>query len=278
MDRKILISLSYLSFLLFSCAVGPQMSPMQIRQITTKLINGSYEDTYRASLTVLQDQGYIIKNTDMASGLIVANVDRSTNAGSQFFQAALLGYIADKGTEIEVSCMINKLSDTNSEIRLNIQETNYGQSSVWSGTSKQNVKHIYKPELYNKIFNEIELEVKRRQAISGMSNQNVAVSSRGAVIPIEANDSNSDSNLESILNQDSSQYFTIVKVVKSYLLITLKDNYNFEVGETYEIVTSDDYNLIGKAKVAKIKGNNVAFQIIDSKRPIKVNDKIKYIK
>jgi TusA-related sulfurtransferase len=258
--------------------VGPQLSPMQIRQITTRLINGSYEDTYRASLTVLQDQGYIIKNTDMASGLIVANVDRSTDAGSQLVQALFLGYISDKGSEIEVSCMVNKLSNTDSEIRLNIQETNYGQASRWSGTSKQNVKHIYDQELYAKIFNEIELEVKRRQAISGMSDKNVSQSSRGAVIPIETNDNNSDSNIESVLNEDSGKYLIISKIVKSYFMVINNSNLNLEVGEVYEIVSRDNQDLIGKAKIVKIQGNSIAFQIINNNREIKINDKIQYNK
>ena len=256
--------LSLTAIIICSCAVGPQLSPMQIRQITTRLINGSYEDTYRASLTVLQDQGYIIKNTDMASGLIVANVDRSTDAGSQLVQALFLGYISDKGSEIEVSCMVNKLSNTDSEIRLNIQETNYGQASRLSGTSKQNVKHIYDQELYAKIFNEIELEVKRRQAISGMSDKNVSQSSRGAVIPIETNDNNSDSNIESVLNEDSGKYLIISKIVKSYFMVINNSNLNLEVGEVYEIVSRDNQDLIGKAKIVKIQGNSIAFQIINN--------------
>jgi len=54
---------------------GAKLSPMQKRQITTRLSEGSYEDTYRAALTVFQDQDYIIQNTDMQAGLIVAYVD-----------------------------------------------------------------------------------------------------------------------------------------------------------------------------------------------------------
>jgi hypothetical protein len=139
---------------------------MQIRQITTKMMTGSYENVYRACLTVFQDQGYIIKQTDMDAGLIVANVDRSTSGGSQLAQALFFGYVADKGSEVEVSCMVNKLSETNSEVRINIQEVRYGQSSVWSGTGKQKSKTIYDTKLYNNLFNQIQVEVKRREAIN----------------------------------------------------------------------------------------------------------------
>lgn len=275
MHKKIILSLIIITIIFLNCAVGPQLSPMQIRQMTTKLISGSYEDSYRASLTVLQDQGYIIKNTDMASGLIVANVDRASDAGSQFAQALFLGYVADKGTEVEVSCMVNKLSNTNTEIRLNIQETNYGQSSKWSGYSKQNARQIYDPDLYHKIFNDIELEVKRRQAIMGMSDQNVTASSQGAIIPSEESKIDYDTAFDELVNEDNAQYFNIVKIVKNFCLITTDKIDLFKIGATYSIIRQESSNNenVGKAKVVKIKDNNIALQIIEGQ--IKVNDKIK---
>ena len=134
MYRITIIILVLFAIIFVGCAVGPKLSPMQMRQITTKLINGAYEDTYRSALTVLQDQGYILKNTDMESGLIVAQVPRATSGGSQFVQAIFSGYESAKGTDIEVRCVVNKLSNTNTEIRVNIQETKYGQSSIWCTT------------------------------------------------------------------------------------------------------------------------------------------------
>lgn len=150
-----------LSVLFFGCAAGPQLSQMQIRQLTTKMIDGSYENVFRATMTILQDQGYVIKNTDMNSGLIVANIDRETSGGSQFFQALLVGSVYDKNTVIEVSATVNKLNEQTQEIRLNIQETNYS-----GGGAKQNIKQIYDGQVYQKLFNDITLEVKRREAMN----------------------------------------------------------------------------------------------------------------
>jgi len=169
MKKNTLVSgfLVLLSILLISaCSTSKvKLSPMQIRQITTRLIESDYENVYRASLTVIQDQGYVIKNTDMDSGLIVASVDRKTKAGSQIAQALFLGYVPSKGKEFELSCMVNKLSEKSTEIRLNIHETEYGESSWLSGTSKQDSKQIYDQKLFADLFNEIEIEVKRREAI-----------------------------------------------------------------------------------------------------------------
>ena len=150
-----------LSVFVFGCAAGPQLSQMQIRQLTTKMIDGNYENVFRATMTILQDQGYVIKNTDMNSGLIVANIDRETSGGSQFAQALFLGRITDKNTIIEVSATVNKLNDKTQELRINLQETNYSGNGA-----KNNIKQIYDEKIYQQLFNDITVEVKRREAIN----------------------------------------------------------------------------------------------------------------
>jgi len=78
-DSKIIFSFALIIICFIgniACTPEPQLSPMQVRQITTKLFDSDYETVYRACLTVLQDQGYIIKNTDMDSGLIVASITK----------------------------------------------------------------------------------------------------------------------------------------------------------------------------------------------------------
>lgn len=274
-----------ISLIFLQCAAtGPNLSPMQIRQITTKLIPGSYEDTYRSILTVLQDQGYIVKNTDMASGLIVAQIDREASGGSQFAQTLLLGYVTEKGSVIEVSCIVNKMNDQNTELRINIQETGYGQSSAWSATSKQRVKQIYDPELYKQIFDQVIIEVKRRQAISSMSTPSQDEDTN----VLKENSSNNDilsndSTLESLL-EPSFKYVDIRKILKSYILIYSEENTSLNLNDVLEITREShslngkiNYELIGSAKVVKIKDNKVVLKILDSKFPIKIGDKIKCV-
>lgn len=159
--KGFIVCMILISLLLTGCATtGPKLSPMQIRQITTREIEGSYENVYRATLTIVQDNGYIIKNTDMDSGLITAMVDRETSKTSQFWQTFFLGYIANKSTVIELSCMVNTLNEIRQQVRLNIQETNMSQFG-----GKNVIKQIYDPEVYEGLFNDITIEVKRREAI-----------------------------------------------------------------------------------------------------------------
>jgi hypothetical protein len=138
---------------------------MQIREITTKLYDADFENTYRATITVLQDQNYTIKMTDMNSGLINATVDRKSSGGSQVLSALFLGYVANKGSQFELSCMVNKISDSSTEIRLNLHEAQYGQASKFSGTSQQDSKQIYDPKVFKELFDQIGVEIQRRIAI-----------------------------------------------------------------------------------------------------------------
>ncbi len=165
MAKKIgVLSLLVCALFIGGCATtGPKISPMQMRAFTTRNFDGDYENVFRATMTVLQDQGYIIKNTDMGSGLIVAEIDRETSKGSQFWQYMFSsnGYIANKGTLIQVSATINKLNVAQSEIRVIIQEVAYG-----SFNSKTNIKTIEDPKVYDALLNDILIEVKRREAIN----------------------------------------------------------------------------------------------------------------
>ena len=148
------------------CTTAPKLSPLQKREITTRIIDGSYDNTYRSILVVLQDQGYIIKNTDMNTGLINAIADRETGGGSQFMQSLFSGYVSNKGSELDCSFMVSKISDGKTDVRINIQESKYGQSSKGGSSGKQSVKTIYDVEIYSSLFNEILTEVKRREAIN----------------------------------------------------------------------------------------------------------------
>lgn len=158
MIRSIIIAVTVLmaAVLFIGCQVGPNLSPMQLRQLTTRTIEGSYENVFKATMTVLQDQGYIIKNTDMNSGLLVAAVDRQANA----FATILSG---DLSTSVELTSTVNKINATSQDLRINIQETNFTRGA-WGSTDKS-VTPIYDEKIYQGLFNQILTEVKRREAL-----------------------------------------------------------------------------------------------------------------
>lgn len=56
--------------ILFLAGCATTMSAMQRRSIESKELEGNFEDAFKATLQVFQDYGYIIKDSDHASGVI----------------------------------------------------------------------------------------------------------------------------------------------------------------------------------------------------------------
>ena len=68
-----------------ACQTVPKLSPQQRRQLQTRAFKDvGYNNVFRAFKTVLQDEGYIIKNQDMKGGLIVAHLQQTSSAFGAF--------------------------------------------------------------------------------------------------------------------------------------------------------------------------------------------------
>jgi hypothetical protein len=160
-------------FILFiiGCATMPSLTPEQKKDMTSKLFECPYENVYRATLTVLQDQGYIIKNTDMDSGLIRAASSERSNNLERFWQDLLSSQVRNQ-TIVEADCMVNKINDNSAEVRINLQETWLGQTSSNSKNPKEEIKNvdqIFNPQVYQKFFDEISKEITKRATIQNKS-------------------------------------------------------------------------------------------------------------
>ncbi len=170
-----------------NCKTSVQLTTQQKRQLTTQLIQGSYEDVFSATLTVLQDRNCVIKKTDKATGLIFAKEE--VGSGSPGGEAAeeivmIAGTIAqwfgaDEGatttddvTTVEIGCVLSKIDSTASQLRINTQEYTLkieerrGLLLTKHQEYKLKTKPIYDEAYYRKLFNEIKVEVKRREAIN----------------------------------------------------------------------------------------------------------------
>lgn len=152
-----------LSVLVSGCVIttSSKPSPMQFRHVSTRPIQGRYGNIFRATMTVLQDNGYIIKQTDMSSGLITAEVNRETPRILQALQSSSKKRkITHKGTLVQASAVVDKLNERNTEVRITIQERTYSETG-----STTRVRQLRDPRVYKKILDDITLEVKRREAI-----------------------------------------------------------------------------------------------------------------
>ena len=117
--KKFFIFLIFLCLLLGgSLANGARVefSPAEIDNITTKPIDGSYDDIIMSCIAALKSQGYTVNHIDIYGGLIVASMENETEKPYQFWQSIWYGYIYKKGIKIQVSCKVNKITDEIAQI------------------------------------------------------------------------------------------------------------------------------------------------------------------
>ena len=148
--------------IIFLAGCAAQMSTMQKRHIESKQLRGSYKNCFKATMTVLQDQGYIIKNADLPTGMILATKDIEAGAGEQLLGAMFLGTAATKNRVYEVSMTFDEYTTELTNVRFSIQECTYDMAGKRSLS-----KNIEDPEMFNSIFNNIQTEIKRREAFQG---------------------------------------------------------------------------------------------------------------
>jgi hypothetical protein len=153
---KALLSLS-LVVAIVGCASEPVMSPQQRRQLQTRTFEHvSFKNVFRAFKTVLQDEGYLIKNQDMVGGLIVATIEK-TDSSSGFWQALAGNSNYRTGEGFEVSINLEQVGET-VEARMTLQKLEQYSHGGQKG------KEILDPALYKSFFAKVKTEVERRKA------------------------------------------------------------------------------------------------------------------
>ena len=151
----------FLSFLLLSmagCVTTPQLSPQQRRSLQVRNFESTYNHVFRAFKTVLQDEGYIIKNQDMQGGLIVAHNSKPTGGGMAVLAALGGNENYHTGTTYEVSVNLEAIRKKYTESRVIIQKV----ASYSQGGSRG--REIIDPALYRNIYAKVIVEIERRKA------------------------------------------------------------------------------------------------------------------
>lgn len=163
--KKILFSLLTVLFLTFmGCtSTQPSLSPEQLREITTKEIEGDYKTVFKATMSVLEDQNYIIKNSNLETGLINCekSVKKETTAGD-VLMVLFVDVRHGASSNVYVSANITEVNSTKTKVRFNIQENVITRSSY--GNS-ENANFITDKTIYDSLFNQLKIEVERMKAL-----------------------------------------------------------------------------------------------------------------
>lgn len=153
-----------LSTLLLSACIPTKtaLSPMQKRQLTSRSYTVSKNNAFQAVLTVLQDQEYIIEKAESQNGLIMATVTKSGGLGARFLAASLTGEFEDSSNKYILTAIISPLPQGKQQVRMTIE---HRYINTTGGTASS--KRIYDATVYQTLFNDITVEIKRRAAMLG---------------------------------------------------------------------------------------------------------------
>ncbi|MBU1727142.1 MAG: hypothetical protein KJ880_05885 [Candidatus Omnitrophica bacterium] len=138
-------------FLLFGCAT--QMDALQLRQLETKELEGTLDDAFRATMSVLQDAGYIIKNSDYQSGVIHAETGKKKDfwtGGTNWF---------------EVTATVEQFTKEIVKERITILSKTEMPAGGFGGGGETAVR-VENPELIQKLYADIKTEIFRRQNLA----------------------------------------------------------------------------------------------------------------
>jgi len=126
-----------------------QLTTLQRKLLESKDLQGRYQDAYKATLQVLQDYGYAIKNTDYDSGVIHGETGIKSSWGTMRWS--------------EATATIEQFGDNTVKQRLSILKK--AKSSSQYGTHERS-EVVEDPELFAKMYDDIQKEMFIRQNIN----------------------------------------------------------------------------------------------------------------
>lgn len=162
--KKIILMSIMLILIAVGCTSTKDLAPAEKTQMRTKSYESDYETAFRATMAVLENQGYTIDNTDMASGLIRANIAKDEySKGNKIASALLLGINKSGIKTYDLSSTVTKVSGATTKVRINISQKTERKANLSSSSSSEEIND---PAIYNTLLNEIQLEISRMQAIN----------------------------------------------------------------------------------------------------------------
>src|SRR5438045_2683882 len=153
--RKLVLPIMLL--FIAACATVPPMSAAQRRALQTRTFDSEYENVFRSFKTILQDEGYVIKNQDMGGGLIVATVEKSEDHPAFKFSFGAPTSTAPQnektGEGYEVSINLEKINKDATESRMTIQK----MESFSMGGKKG--AEVLDEQAYKGFFDKVRVEI-----------------------------------------------------------------------------------------------------------------------
>jgi len=143
-----------LSLLLLTGCATTQLTSLQMREMQCKDLEGSFDHSYKATLQVFQDYGYVIKNSDYQSGVVQGAT--ATKRHKNYFWNALM-------VSSEATATIEQFKDNLVKERITLVDKT--KSSSQYGTH-ENSKIVEDPAIYQRMYDDIQKEIFVRKNLS----------------------------------------------------------------------------------------------------------------
>jgi len=127
-----------------------QLTALQRRALESRDLKGKYDDAFKATVQVLQDEGYIINNADFKSGVI---------QGETGIKQGFWGVMRNS----EVTATLEQFGDNTVKERISF--INKVKSSSQYGT-QENSTRLEDPELFQRIYDGIQKEMFVRENLN----------------------------------------------------------------------------------------------------------------
>ena len=116
MKKIFYVLTTLLLFLTLSCtSATPTLTKEQYREYTTRVINSDYKTVFKSVLSVLQDQKYIIQNSDFNNGLI--NAERESKLND-----SLVDVIEERRSNMKASFLLSEKEPKKTNVRVTLQK------------------------------------------------------------------------------------------------------------------------------------------------------------
>ena len=127
-----------------------QLTALQRRSLESRDLEGKYDNAFRATVQVLQDEGYIIKNADFKSGVIQGETGIKQN---------FWGVMRNS----EVTATLEQFGENTVKERVSF--VNKNKSSSQYGT-QENSRRVEDTQFFQRIYDNIQKEMFIRQNLN----------------------------------------------------------------------------------------------------------------
>ena len=162
MKKYLLLLLA--GIILWSCGTTKQLTPSEMKIMTTRQFDSDYNMVFVSAISLLQSEGFLVSNTDKETGLI--NASRQIENKNAAWNRLLWG-TAQEASTAEVGFFIQAMNNSLTEVKLTIYEGSINSSIGSSGEESRTTKNslVQDAEIYNTWFNNLRAEIERRRAL-----------------------------------------------------------------------------------------------------------------